>query len=208
MIEHLEILNVEKDTFRIASDYDLDIYMSELGLGTNTVLQREFLEIAQENVLTSPDRIVEKVFSYSPNLNFGSRFTDGSYSIYYSALEIETAIAEKIHHFKKNVNSKKYVAYFRLLNCKFNGDVKDLLPLRNDLSFLTSAVEESYAACRELAKEAIEHNLDALITPSARNSEGACLPVFNLKPLSNPSFGSVVIFNYDPLTFEVTVSRD
>lgn len=113
-----------------------------------------------------------------------SRFSDGSFAVFYGALEVETAMAEVRYHFTSRFsgepNSKP--AWYRRFACDFTGSVKDLRPKRNAWPALTHGSD--YGLCNRLGAKAREESLDGLLAPSAR-CEGTNLPVFERSALSN-----------------------
>lgn len=110
----------------------------------------------------------------------GSRFSDGSYGVYYAADRLSTAVAETAHHF-----------------AKFALDSHDP-PRREDMRVVvggianafhdvdTLAAEEraalldpnSYVASRTLAKALREGGSNGIVYPSVRDSGGRCVGAF------------------------------
>ena len=134
----------------------------------------------------------------------GSRFTDGSFGVYYSAIEQETARIEA-HDFYRNIvadgATSRRVAYYRCISCDFAGTVINFMPMEGEHSYLKADTGED--KCRELAREARAAAIDGFLTPSAgrarRGEAGVCLPVFSRASLSNPAEGPAQIFAFDPL---------
>ena len=114
-----------------------------------------------------------------------TRYSDGSFAVFYGALEKETAIAEMRHHFTSRFAGKPdavRVARYRRFVCDFTGSVKDLRPMRNAWPALTRGTD--YRLCNRLGVEAKEMSLDGLLAPSAR-CDGTNIPVFERSALSN-----------------------
>jgi hypothetical protein len=106
------------------------------------------------------------------------RFGDGSYGVYYSAIEIATTIEEVAHHRKNEIIELGHPRYFRTLRCSFSGSVLVLIGHETAYPDLISETEDGYPLCQSIAAEALAAAYDALRTPSARRQGGVCLPVF------------------------------
>jgi hypothetical protein len=142
-----------------------------------------------------------KAKSFQPHVGVKSRFTDGSYGLFYSALEPSTAEAEAYDAFHKIVAGKtaKKCFYF-CFGFDFAGVVLDLLSAAKEMPELVDV--NGYDKCIELAKKARGEEVDALLTPSAathrRSQQGTCLPVFSANCLTGGAEESSVVFTYPP----------
>ena len=114
---------------------------------------------------------------------WGGRFSDGSFGVWYGALEEETSIQEALHWSSTFVapdlnNTRNPITIDRRmfqvsLDHECTADFResaDLYPL------LTHP--KDYSLCRELGHEAIEQKIGFLLTPSARRQGGTCSPTF------------------------------
>lgn len=121
------------------------------------------------------------------------RFSDGSYPVFYSALEWATAEAEIAHYIPKRFgeNLSGSVFYDRL-ECRLDATAFDLRPARDHFPFL---VEEPWPPCQSLGREARIRGAGTLLTQSARRLEGSNAPVFNRRTLSDPKLVGGVAFN-------------
>lgn len=110
----------------------------------------------------------------------GSRFSDGSYGVYYAASSLRTAILETGYHF-----------------ARFAADAKDP-PRREDMRVLLGAIDSdlhdvtslddatqkrlldpvSYSDSRPSAFELREAGSSGLVYPSVRDNEGTCVAAF------------------------------
>jgi RES domain-containing protein len=110
----------------------------------------------------------------------GSRFSDGSYGVYYAARQLETAVRETAYHF-----------------ARFARDSADP-PRREDMRVLLGTVDhafedvaalagvqrdaildkDSYAASRPFARARRGADSDGLVYPSVRHAGGRCLAAF------------------------------
>jgi hypothetical protein len=178
-------------------------------LGDDLVTIRE-LGISPENidgVLTfldsqgekgDPLLYIQKPFSAKPQfVRNQTRFSDGSFPVYYGALELETARAEVEYHMRHSFGGYSPV-YFCEVSCDFEGSVKELRDRIHEFPFLIANKEDGgYDRCNEVGREAVAEHLGGLLTASARRREGTCLPVFRVDALSNPRPGRYVAFSYD-----------
>jgi hypothetical protein len=118
----------------------------------------------------------------------GSRFSDGSYGVYYAARELETAIAETIHHFEafaRDSGDPVRTEGMRVLVGGVNSELEDVdavsEPERGAL--LDPA---SYAASQVYARRVLEAGAMGLVYPSVRRAGGECLAAFKPKAVQVP----------------------
>lgn len=128
-----------------------------------------------------------------------TRFSDGSYAVFYSTLEVKTAEAELCHWVPKVFGNptKPRTRYYACFSCEFRGAVMDLRPVHIDYPDLTA---EDYGFCNTLGAEAIELGLNALLSPSAREFDGTCVPVFSENSINNATVLRDVAVTYYPAT--------
>ena len=99
--------------------------------------------------------------SYQPS---PTRYSDGSWRVFYSALEPETADAERGFWCLRELQSDPPEIrqfHYRELRCQFAGQVYDLRPQIEAWPFLVGK-QEDYPRCQEVARTAIADNLDGL----------------------------------------------
>ncbi len=131
------------------------------------------------------DEIVDHVFtprsgnstSYRPG-----RFGDGTFAVFYSSLEEDTSIAEVGHHQADELEASGGKRHFTIYGFSYSGQTVDLWSKQPSWPELTSDAHTSF--CRDLGKEAAKTGKDGFRTPSARQSDGTCVPVFNKSALS------------------------
>ena len=137
------------------------------------------------------DDFLNAPFKRRPHFGRKSRFSDGSFGVYYSALEKNTAQTEAEDVYRKLVmdgtsSGTSRVAYYRCVSCRFDGIAMDLQPQADSMPEL---VGPDYDPCIAIAKDARSSDVDALLTPSAacarRFRSGTCLPVFTQASLSD-----------------------
>lgn len=209
MLESIATESLQTDVFRLASQLqDIDFLRTQ-GFDDENV--NEMLDLlASHNVTDNTEDLCDEVFRPKPQLQKAerrSRFSDGSFPVFYSSLEPETAEAEKKFSYLKNVSepTKPRPAYYYRFSCRFDGSVKDLRPMHTDWPDLTH--DSDYGFCNNLGEEAVSSDLDGLLTPSARRRNGINLPVFRRRAVSSPVVHALVAMTLDPSSGEVAVSE-
>ena len=129
--------------------------------------------------------------SYTPS---PTRFSDGSWRVFYASRNWDTAAAEIGYHVRKAAEGSSVPLFYQRLCCTMVGIGFDLCPHLTRFPFLTAPSEtDAYPRCQRLAREAMEDGADALLTPSARVA-GVNVPVFRRSALSEPRIvGSAAI---------------
>ena len=132
---------------------------------------------------------------------FPGRFSDGMFSVLYSALDKKTAEAEACYWhcrlFVRGVKRQKKI-HRVLFSCEFSGPTKDLRSFSCPKLIQDDDVADGYQFCRQLGREAVDEGLHGLLAPSARRQGGTNLPVFERKALSNLRLGDHFNIVYDP----------
>ena len=111
----------------------------------------------------------------------GSRFSDGTYGVYYAADSLETAIAETIHHFTafaRDANDPARREDMRVLVGSISNsfhDVGTLLPVEHRTAVLDPS---DYHAGQALARSLREQHSHGLVYPSVRCRHGQCVAAF------------------------------
>lgn len=134
-----------------------------------------------------------------------TRFSGGSFPVFYSSLDSETAEAEIRHWAPRFMGrpERPRTAYYCRFRCTFKGVEKDLRPQIGTWPNLTH--DSDYTFCNQLGAEAVELGLDGLTTWSARRAQGVNVPVFSRRSLSNPKTVRLVTVTYNPATGSVSV---
>ena len=116
----------------------------------------------------------------------GSRFSDGTYGVFYAANGLDTAIAETRHHRERFLSvtaQARMELDMRVYRVDLDGDLHDLrgrkaaqpLVYRND----------DYAAGRHPARTLREAGSNGIAYDSVRRTAGECVAVFRPPLLSN-----------------------
>lgn len=157
---------------------------------TNPRVRDEVGDIA----LVSPDERVSGsgasyVMASFTHLNpKGSRFSDGSYGVYYAASALETAVAETVFHFEsfaRDSNDPPRMEDMRVLIGPIAADFEDVAvlpgPLRSQV--LDPA---SYNASRAFARELRDAGANGVVYPSVRWHGGECIGAFRPRAVGLP----------------------
>lgn len=166
--------------------------------------------LGSREISDTPEELYDGPFRPKRRLHkegYRTRFSDGSFPVFYSALEPETAAAEIKYWFVKfaGTPTRPRTAYYSRFSCDFDGSTKDLRPKHEDWPDLTH--DNDYRFCNSLGAEAMDAELDGLVTPSARRSDGTNLPVFRRRAIDNPVVHALVAVTLDPSTGEVVLTE-
>ena len=157
---------------------------------TNPRVRDELGEIA----LVPPDERVSgpgasSVMAAFTHLNpKGSRFSDGSYGVYYVAAALETAIAETVFHFEafaRDSADPPRSEDFRVLVGTVAAEFEDVaaLPAAQRHAVLDP---DSYAASQAYARQLRAAGANGVIYPSVRHEGGNCLGAFRPRAVGIP----------------------
>ena len=199
MLESIPTQSLSTDVYRLASYREDEDFIRELKLDPEGT--HEILELLKSKGLTdSLDKLLEDPFKRKHRLCdeqvFVTRFSDGSFPVFYSSMDPETAEAEVRYWFSKFAGNPagKRTAWYRRFKCSFEGTVKDLQPKKGEWPALMH--DNNYSFCNRLGAEA-KKDLDGLLAPSVRRLEGTNVPVFSRRTLSNARDSKPV-----PVTYE------
>ena len=196
-----------RQVFRFARLSMSDDLMSELGFDLRGVDElRELL--VDSGYGAQFNELLDGPFQPKPRLRSRTRFSDGSFPVFYSSLDAATAEAEIRYSFPRHnakLNTESLIprtAYYQEFSCTFDGFEIDLRPKIQEWPDLVH--DSDYSFCNQLGAEAKRLEIDGLVTWSARH-KGANLPVFARRAVSGTEFGRVVAITYDPHTGNVSV---
>jgi hypothetical protein len=175
---------------RLTTDARVWDALIELEQRTNPRVRDEIGNIA----LVSPqDRITGAGASYVmasfTHLNpKGSRFSDGSYGVYYAASDLDTAIAETAFHFEQFARDSDDPARtedMRVLVGSIQNDFEDVsaLPVAERNLILEPA---SYAAAQVYGRRLREQDSLGVTYPSVRHAGGKCVGAFKARAVGLP----------------------
>ncbi|HEV3154431.1 MAG TPA: RES family NAD+ phosphorylase [Candidatus Baltobacteraceae bacterium] len=115
-----------------------------------------------------------------------SRFSDGTYGVYYAAHEEETAIAETAYHrlrFITHAGFQSEIVHMRVYSARILGDFDDVrTKTRRSRLYDTN----DYSFSQRYARKLFERNrVDGIAFRSVRRPEGECLAVFRPRCVTN-----------------------
>lgn len=189
------------EAFRFEAVPDYMHTLEELGLDLEHI--DEMRELLRERRMDDTlEGQCDRRFEKQDEPFYQSRFTDGSYPVYYTALEAPTAEQERKHHSLKQARQTQITTfYYQLISCRFAGDTKDLRPYVSEWPWLVS---EDLTECNRVGKEAVGAGLGGLLTASARRADGTCLPVFRREVINNFRRHEWIKFVYDSSTGQMS----
>ncbi len=206
MLEGIATIRHQSPTLRLVNQARHVKVLTDMGLDIEQV--DEMLTLLRDRgIRDDPSEIIEGPFASKPLLNpRQTRFSDGNLRVFYSALEVETAEMEIRHWYLKPLldGVTPVRVFYRLAQCEFAGEVKDLRPIVGDWPFLIA--DDGYNQCNRVGAEAAGSGLAGLLSQSAQRPEGTTLPVFAMHSLSNAELHGYRMFSYDPVTGDVTVT--
>lgn len=194
---------------RVAAAEDFEA-LYELEAMTNPRIRNEIGELA---LVPSGERLygpgcgsIMAAFTHlNPN---GSRFSDGSYGVFYAAQEKDTAIAETKHHsaaFMRATKEAPTYLQMRLLQVKIRGPVSDLNAAKKSHPELLSA--HSYAAPQALGKQLRAGGANGICYPSVRHTSGLCVAAFRTSILRNCQHAAHLEYHWDGAAINYVTER-
>ncbi|MGQ9369501.1 RES family NAD+ phosphorylase [Azospirillum sp. ST 5-10] len=119
----------------------------------------------------------------------GSRFSDGSYGVYYAGREFATALRETVHHCERfyadadrgMIRSEPMRVLVGTIDAVFHD--ADTLPAAERVRVLDP---DDYGAGRALAATVRAGGSNGIVYPSVRNPGGACVAAFRPKAVGIP----------------------
>lgn len=204
MLEEIPSHRNRHQVFRLATiDLDED-FMAELQLDSQRVDElRKFL--VEGHPTDSLEELLDGPFRQKRRFKRQTRFSDGSFPVFYSSFDAPTAEAEVMHWLPSYIGQprKPRTVYYRRFRCTFQGVEKDLRSKTKDWPQLMEG--NDYTFCNRLGAEARTIRVDALVTFSVRRKEGVNLPIFSRETVDTPRPEAFLAMTYDPTTGNVSV---
>jgi len=198
MLETIDPIEIREIVYRLANPPHLRAALAELETeGAEALEAIDFLRGTPTD-----DATVLLTGPFADNSDYkpiSTRFSDGTWRVFYSALDPETCEKEVGHWCVRNMQSDPPVLrrfFYREFSCHLDGRGYDLRPMRDTWPFLTGDIS-TYPQCQDLAREARTGNADAMLCPSARHRDGTTAPVFVLQVLSGVTILGVVGIEID-----------
>ena len=167
---------------RVAHAEDLEILFTIESI-TNDRLREETGDIS---LVPEEDRITGEgttpIMAAFTHLNLeGSRFTDGSYGIYYAATSIGTAITETCFHrirFLTATNESPIELDMRSYASNIDANLHDIRGKQDELVDIYDPEPDHYMAPQSFAKELRAEGSSGIAYSSVRDPGGECIAVF------------------------------
>lgn len=119
-----------------------------------------------------------------------SRFTDGSYGVYYAGDSLETAIAETIFHRERFLRASNEIACLIQMREYIANTQKPLETLSiNEHAHVLDPNPNQYHVSQAFAKNLKEKNIWGLYYPSVRKQHAYCVAIFRPNALNIPIQG-------------------
>lgn len=128
----------------------------------------------------------------------GSRFSDGSYGVYYAAQDLDTAIAEVSHHralFLARTREPAIDIDLRLITAPLEARLHDLRGLRRSAPQLYDPVH--YGAAQALGQQLRAAGSWGVVYHSVRQRGGQCAGVFRPKALKPVREAAHIALHWD-----------
>jgi len=172
---------------RVADPADLEAIIA-LEAMTNPRLRDEIGDIQlvppEERIAGPGTSVIMAAFTH---LNpAGSRFSDGSYGVYYAGLTLETAIEETRHHreaFMRATNQPRMELDQRVYIADLDAALHDIRGQRREQPGLYD--RDSYGAAQSFARALREAGSSGVVYDSVRHEGGECAAVFRPRALSH-----------------------
>lgn len=162
---------------RVARPEDFDALYALEAL-TNDRIRDEIGDLslvpAEERLLGPGSTCIMAAFTH-PN-PLGSRFSDGSFGVFYCARQRETAIAETRHHstmFMLSTHEPPMRLQMRLYQVEASGRAVDLRPLARTDPRITAP--DDYSHTQGLGRTLRAEGALGIVYPSVRHAGGECL---------------------------------
>lgn len=186
---------------RVAQAADLDTVFAIESL-TNARLRQEAGELA---LVPAEDRVsgpgTTPIMAAFTHLNGqGSRFTDGSYGVYYAARSIDTAIVETAWHrarFLVATAEAPMQLDMRSYAADIVGDFHDIRGAADSHAALYDRNPDAYGPAQDFAQRLRAQGSNGIAYDSVRDSGGECVAVFKPRVIAPARQGPHYCYVWD-----------
>lgn len=129
-----------------------------------------------------------------------TRFTDGSYGVYYAGHALETAIRETVYHRERDARERALLADEWDMTVYIGQIQKPLYDVRAQrFAHLHDPEPANYPVSQAYAKSLLSHDPQAwgLVYRSVRHSGGECVAAFRPPAVSLPTQGPHLVYVWD-----------
>jgi len=171
---------------RVADPADLEA-VYEIESLTNDRLRNEVGDLTliapEERVSGSGTSVIMASFTHlNPE---GSRFSDGSFGVYYASNTLTTSVEETRYHRERFMHATRQPEMeldMRVYTADLNGELHDIRPLNDNQPIYHPA---DYARAQEFGRKLREEQSWGIVYNSVRHQAGECVAVFRPRILSN-----------------------
>jgi len=179
--------------------------LDEIEAISNPRIQQDYAarrKVRPEDLVGSDgNEMVIASFAYSG----ASRFTDGSYGVYYAAFEQRTAIAESAYHtarFLAYTQTRATVVYKRVLSADIKGAYDDIRTTP-PADPIYDPDPERYTAAQAYALPLYAASVvDGIVYTSVRARGGTCVAAFRPRLITNCESAGFLAYTYDGMRID------
>lgn len=158
-------------------DYEVLQYADNLSSGIDH-------DVSKSSRFAQYGNISNSLLCFEENFWSWGRFGNGTFGVWYGALEEETSIKEALYHRPEIDKNDFKNAYSPIIQARrlFRATLtaKKFYNLGSYVEKYPQLLSsENYAFCQTMGAYAIQENIDMYLAPSVRNPGGTCTPVFN-----------------------------
>lgn len=138
----------------------------------------------------------------------GSRFSDGSYGVFYAAKEKATSVAETRFHsekFLRATNEDPLYLQMRLYRVQIKGEIIDVSSYAKKHPDILSPT--SYAASQAIGKTIREQDNHGIFYPSVRHQDGHCIAAFKTTILSRCLHASYLEYHWNGVGIDYVTEK-
>jgi RES domain len=189
----------------IADPADLDVVFAIEALANPRIRDElgELTLVAKEERISGPG--ATPVMAAFTHLNpEGSRFSDGSYGVYYAAHSLETAIAEVSHHravFLRRTDEPALDVDMRLITASVEAELHDLLERDAALDapnpFAAALDADDYGPSQSLGRRLRAADSWGIRYPSVRHAGGECVGILRPRALRHAKAAAHLALHWD-----------
>jgi hypothetical protein len=129
----------------------------------------------------------------------GSRFSDGSYGVYYAAIDLATAMAETIHHFERYAQDSGdgiRDADMRVVVGRIDQSFHNIASLPEPARRAVLAPDD-YRTSPSLGRHLRDAGSNGVVYQSVRHAAGRCVGAFRPKAVHPPEQERHIRYHYD-----------
>jgi hypothetical protein len=184
---------------KVAEDKDLEITanVEQMTSGRRRQVDDEVSLVPLEDRVTGPgsDYIMAPFAYRNPD---GSRFSDGSHGVYYTARAQTTAVEETKHHrtvFMSRTKEGPMRLEMRVLQADLDGDLHDIRGLQKKHAAIYHKTD--YSASQALGRRLVAARSYGITYDSVRHKGGECAAIFRPPVLSRCRLAGLLAFDWN-----------